>query len=170
MCFFTTFQQEKGVVAFYSAKDVPGLNSFSPVDDLFFLKNEEIFCSGEVQYYNQPVGVIVAETQHIADRAANLVDVTYSNVKKPVIDVKEAVKDPNRLSLYTSVTATNKGTDVSKVIKGSMTIYQQYPFCMETLCSVSIPSEDGLEVHAATQLSMGVQVAISRALNMPLNK
>ncbi|KPI90997.1 Xanthine dehydrogenase [Papilio xuthus] len=162
--------KEPGVVAFYSAKDIPGLNSFSPVDDLFFLKDEEILCSSEIQYYNQAVGVIVAETQQIADRAAKLVTVSYSNVKKPVIDVTEAIKDPNRLSLYTSITATNNGSDVSKVINGSMTIYQQYPFCMETLCSLSIPSEDGLEVHAATQLSMGVQVAISRALNISLNK
>lgn len=134
------------------------------------MANEEIFCSGEVKYYNQAIGMIVAETQQIANRAAKLVVGHYSEIKKPVIDVKLAKNDPNRVSLYRSIEATDRGLDVDKVVHGSMTIYQQYHFCMETLTSISIPVEDGLEVHAATQYTEGIQVMTSRALNIAQNK
>ncbi|XP_013136122.1 PREDICTED: xanthine dehydrogenase/oxidase-like [Papilio polytes] len=158
--------KEPGVIAFYSAKDIPGINSFTPYGKRIFLANEEIFCSGEVKYYNQAIGMIVAETQQIANRAAKLVVGHYSEIKKPVIDVKLAKNDPNRVSLYRSIEATDRGLDVYKVVHGSMTIYQQYHFCMETLTSISIPVEDGLEVHAATQYTEGIQVMTSRALNI----
>ncbi|CAG4933298.1 unnamed protein product [Parnassius apollo] len=162
--------KEPGVIAFYSAKDVPGLNSFTPAGRRIFLANEEIFCSGEVKYYNQPIGVIVAETQQIADRAAKLVVASYSNIRRPILDVKEAKNDPARTSLYSSKVATKRGSDVVKVINGSMAIYQQYNFCMETLTSIGVPIEEGLEVHSATQYTEGIQVMTSRALNIDENR
>nr|XP_034833028.1 xanthine dehydrogenase-like [Maniola hyperantus] len=61
--------QQEGVIAFYIAKDIPGLNSFTSPDLTEFTVNEEILCSKEVQYYNQPIGIIVADTFHLADRA-----------------------------------------------------------------------------------------------------
>ncbi|XP_013161894.1 PREDICTED: xanthine dehydrogenase-like [Papilio xuthus] len=158
--------KESGVIAFYSAKDIPGLNSFTPFGKKLYLANEEIFCGGEVKYYNQAIGMIVAETQQIADRAAKLVIGHYSKIRKPILDVKVAKNDPNRISLYTSIVATDRGLDVYKVIHGSMTIYQQYHFCMETLTSISIPVEEGLEVHAATQHTEVIQVMTSRVLNI----
>ncbi|CAG4933315.1 unnamed protein product [Parnassius apollo] len=134
--------KEPGVIAFYSAKDVPGLNSFTPA----------------------------AETQQIADRAAKLVVASYSNIRKPILDVREAKNEPNRISLYSSKVATKRGLDVAKVINGSMAIYQQYHFCMETLTSIGVPIEEGLEVHAATQYTEGIQIMTSRALNIDENR
>ncbi|XP_012545633.1 LOW QUALITY PROTEIN: uncharacterized protein LOC101738607 [Bombyx mori] len=159
-----------GVIAFYSAKDIPGENSFTPAQTLFYIANEEVFCSSKVEYFNQPIGMIVAETQQIADRAAKLVKAKYANIKKPVIDIKEAKKDPKRNTLFTSMEATDRGTDVVKLIKGSNTIYGQYHFMMENLSCVTKPTEEGLEVHSATQWMDGTQVMISKALNIDCNR
>ncbi|KAJ8719963.1 hypothetical protein PYW07_012006 [Mythimna separata] len=159
-----------GVIAFYSAKDIPGLNSFTPADSILYQANEEVLCSGNVKYYHQPIGIIVAETRYIADRAVKLVKVTYSNVRKPVTDVKVAKTEPTRNTMFLSVDATNPGTDVFKTINGSTTIYGQYHFTMETLLCVAKPTEEGLEVHSATQWLDGTQVMISRALKMDENK
>lgn len=113
---------------------------------------------------------MVAEDQHIADRAAKLFKVKYGNVKKPVLDVKEAKKDSARNTLFFSADATNRGTDIHKVITGNTTFYGQYHFTMETLVTVAKPTEEGLEVHSATQWLDGSQVMISRALGIDQNR
>ncbi|XP_047998096.1 indole-3-acetaldehyde oxidase-like isoform X2 [Leguminivora glycinivorella] len=162
--------QHPGVLAFYSAKDIPGVNSFTPGDNAFFLAQEEVFCSGSVKYNGQVIGLIVAETRTIAEYASKLVEVRYKNVQKPVTDIKVAKKDTNRAKLEQAIPATSKGSDVAKVIKGEETMYQQKHFCMEALVSVTKPTEEGMEVHCTTQHMDGVQYMISRALKMPENK
>ncbi|KAI5643278.1 molybdopterin-binding domain of aldehyde dehydrogenase domain-containing protein [Phthorimaea operculella] len=159
-----------GVVAFYSAKDIPGENTFTPWDTTYYPVKEELLADKEVQYYNQPIGIIVAETRAIADRAAQLVEVKYTNIKTPVIDIEEAIKDPSRNKQAAASSATETGSDVKKVIKGKHTVYGQYHFTMETLVCVTKPTEEGLEVHAATQWMDGVQEITAKALNMDSNK
>ncbi|XP_052742307.1 uncharacterized protein LOC128198880 [Bicyclus anynana] len=160
----------EGVVAFFSAKDIPGNNSFIPAPNSYNLADEELFCGGEVKYFNQPIGMVVCKTQAIANYAATLVEVTYTNVRKPVIDINEAIKDPNRVSVFQSVKAKSKGDDVYKVIKGNNTIYGQYHWTMETNVCVVRPNEEGLEVHAATQWLDLAHQGICRALKLDQNK
>ena len=158
------------MIAFYTAKDIPGLNSFTPADSVLYQINEEVLCNGTVKYYHQPIGIIVADSRHVADRATKLVKITYSNVRKPVVDIKQAKTDTARNTMFVSIDATNPGTDVYKTITGSTTMYGQYHFTMETLVCVAKPTEEGIEVHAATQWLDGTHVMISRALNMDENK
>ena len=66
------------MVAFYTAKDIPGTNSFMPKDYLFVAEPEEIFCESHVLFYNQPVGIVVAETFELAQYAAKLVIFSYA--------------------------------------------------------------------------------------------
>jgi xanthine dehydrogenase molybdopterin-binding subunit B len=48
-----------------------------PSNFLFVSEPEEIFCSSEVKFYNQPVGIILAKTNELAKKAAELVEVLY---------------------------------------------------------------------------------------------
>ncbi|KAM3961536.1 LOW QUALITY PROTEIN: uncharacterized protein ACR2FA_004430 [Aphomia sociella] len=162
--------KQSGVLAFYTAKDIPGLNSFTPADSIMLSNNEEVLCEKVVRYFNQPFGIIVAETRHTADRAAKMVKVKYSNVKKPVINIREAKNIPTRLKSFGTNESTDKGTDVVKVLKGYNTFEEQYHMAMETLVCVTRPTEEGLEVHAATQWTDGIQLMISRALNIEENR
>ncbi|XP_041981242.1 xanthine dehydrogenase-like [Aricia agestis] len=159
-----------GVIAFYTASDIPGPNSYTPAGRTFNLTNEELLCNGEVKFYNQPIGIIVGKSYAIANRAAKLVSVTYSNVRKPVVDIKIAKNDPTKNSMVTSIDATGRGNDVTKVITGENTIYGQYHFCMETLVTVSHPIEEGLKVYAATQWTDIVQQMTSRTLQIEQNR
>lgn len=162
-------QSQPGVIAFYSAKDIPSINSFTPTNDPRYLMDEEVFCNDTVKYFNQPFGIIVAETQVIAERAAKMVEVEYKNAKKPVLDVKHAIKEPERVTLFDSIEATAKGNDIVKVIKSGYTLYSQYHFAMENIVCVIHPTEEGLKVYTATQWTEGVQMAISRALKIDQN-
>lgn len=112
----------------------------------------------------------MAETRHIAETAAKLVQATYTNVRDPVIDVRQTVDNSTRAKFFQKVDATDKGNDVAKVIKGNSSIYGQYHFTMETLTTVVKPSDEGLDVYSATQWMEGTQLMISRALNMDQNR
>ena len=46
-----------GVVAFYSASDIPGSNVSGEV-----FHDEEVLATSEVKYVGQPIGIIVAKT------------------------------------------------------------------------------------------------------------
>ncbi|KAJ2951526.1 hypothetical protein O0L34_g13677 [Tuta absoluta] len=159
-----------GVLKFYSAKDIPGINSFTPAGTLLYPFFEELLAEKEVTYYSQPVGIIVAKSRAIAERAAKLVEVTYITTKSPVVDIKEAKNDPTRnLPIFASP-AHGTGIDIAKIMKGQHTIRGQSHFTMETLVCVSKPTEEGLEVHASTQWMDGVQQITAQALKMDINK
>ncbi|KAJ8719329.1 hypothetical protein PYW08_011504 [Mythimna loreyi] len=160
-----------GVLDFLTFKDIPGQNSFTPTDSGVTPVNEEVLCEGTVKYYSQPIGIIVAESQSVADRASKRVKVKYSNVSTPVTDINIAKDDSTRNTLFVAVDATNPGTDtVYKTITGSNILHGQYHFPMETMVCVAKPIEEGLEVHMASQWLDGPHTMISRALNIDQNK
>lgn len=99
-----------------------------------------------------------------------MVVATYKNTRDPIIDIKEAKNDPSRLTPSGSTDATDRGTDVTKVINGENTIYGQYHFTMENISCVTRPTEEGLEVFVTSQWMDGVQEMISKALNMKHNQ
>ncbi|KAJ8719328.1 hypothetical protein PYW08_011503 [Mythimna loreyi] len=161
----------KGVIAYYDSKDITGMNCFTPTDSWVTPAVEVVLCEGTVQYCGQPVGIIVADTQNTADRAAKLVKITYSNVKTPVTDVNVAKNDSTRNTLYTSVDAASPGTDtVYKTITGSNILRGQYHFPMETMVCVAKPTEEGLQVHLPTQWPDAAHTMISRATGIEQNK
>ena len=67
----------------------------------------QIFASGRTQYAGQGLGLVVAKTREIAVAAAKLVVVQYSDYKKPVVTIREAIKHKDRvvdpLNIYTGV-------------------------------------------------------------------
>lgn len=114
--------------------------------------------------------MIVAKSQHEATHGATLVDVKYTNVKKPVIDINVAKKDSTRTAVFQTADATKKGSDVTKVIKGNDTVYGQYHWTMETLACVAHPTEEGLKLYATTQWMDLVHQAAARCLNVDQNR
>ena len=90
------------MVAFLDAKNVNYGNLFTRGDTSENADSEEIFCSGRVLYAGQVLGMIVAETQAAAQRAVPLVRVTYCDIKKPVLTIRDAMKDPERIRLHSN--------------------------------------------------------------------
>ncbi|XP_026467610.1 indole-3-acetaldehyde oxidase-like [Ctenocephalides felis] len=163
-----------GVRAFYSAKDIPGKNSFVSMKMLLTLEDEELFCSGLVKYYGQPVGILVAENQTLAERAAQLVHIQYSNDNKPFYvdarDVLEREKNSPRVNFIGGYDATSKGTDIVYSISGSQYSIGQYHYTLETQSAVCIPTEDGLDLYPSSQSADHTQIVVSQVLNIPEHK
>lgn len=95
-----------------------------------------------------------------------LVRITFSDVVGTESDVKPKFQFREDIT----ITATDKGTDVTHVIKGSYYVPDQYHFTMETQsCTVS-PTRRGVCVRSATQWMDLVQTAVSRTLDLSLNR
>ncbi|XP_052893269.1 xanthine dehydrogenase/oxidase-like isoform X2 [Anopheles moucheti] len=164
-----------GVVAFYSAKDIPGANNFMYFKGFMGPHDEEIFCSEKLIYHGQPVGLVVAETFNLANRASKLVKVQYEktgSARYPTVKdvlrakVTERLNDMPYSTLGEEFEAAPKG---AIKVKGCFEIGGQYHYTMETQTAVCIPIEDGMDVYSATQWIDFTQIAISKLLNVPEN-
>ncbi|GBP32434.1 Xanthine dehydrogenase [Eumeta japonica] len=163
-----------GVIAFLSAKDIPGKNTFTPTTVPWQEFDEEILASDKISYYGQPIGVVAAVTEKLAIRAAKSISVSYKNIskKKPVLTIEDALNAPsseNRVRKEIIIKPKNKGVDTNKVIKGSFVTPSQYHYTMEPQCCVVVPIEDQLDVYSSTQWMDLVQVAVAGCLNIPEN-
>lgn len=82
-----------GVVAFYDKNDIPGRNTFTPIGIFLNHIEEELFCNGVVLFHSQPIGIVVAKTQELAEKAAEMVEVLYLFGKeKPMYSIREVLK------------------------------------------------------------------------------
>ncbi|XP_036145981.1 xanthine dehydrogenase/oxidase [Monomorium pharaonis] len=165
----------KGIVAFFSAEDIPGKNlCISAASKLRCLINDELlFAEKSVLYAGQPVGVIVAETHNLANEAAKLVKINYSEIlrRKPVISIEDALAthDNTRFMHSGNVPATKKGEKTKRVIKGVFQCGSQYHYTMEPQTCVCVPVEDGMDVYPSSQWMDLIQVSIANCLNVMNN-
>ncbi|XP_048477717.1 probable aldehyde oxidase gad-3 [Plutella xylostella] len=158
-----------GVIAFYTVKDIPGLNSFTPLDTFFNTQQEEELCDGNVKFHGQPIGIIVAETEVVANRASKLVKINYKDMKKAVLGIRNAMKYPERVSMAKSLEASSKGNNTTKIIKGSTNIFSQFHFTMETQLCITNKIDDSMDVRSSTQWLDHTQVGMARCLKIDEN-
>jgi len=161
----------EGVVGFVDHRDVPGQNTY--MHSMLHQVKEELFCSGKVFYAGQPVGLIVAETHDIALAAAKKVKVTYKNsgTKKPVVCIKEAILDQERVAQKAKMQIGKKPKDIAKTFDGEIEIGSQYHFYMETQSVLVKPIENSeFDVFSSTQWMSFVQEALSTVMALPYSK
>ncbi|XP_035713400.1 xanthine dehydrogenase/oxidase isoform X1 [Folsomia candida] len=163
-----------GVERFIQAKDVPGINNAA----IFYPEAEEIFISERVTHAGQAVGLILAESREIAVLAAKKVSVLYTDVKKPILTVKESLRlarDEGRMEDWILNRTMSSGGQEEHVavggtmIRGEFQIGSQYHFHMETQTCLCIPKEDGMDVFSASQFPHGVQAIVAIALGVPIH-
>lgn len=73
---------------------------------------EELFCSGTVKHYDQPVGVVVASSYAIAREAADKVKIYYDPPRqKPLVTVRDVLKAgaKDRVKVQSEIKASKKG-------------------------------------------------------------
>nr|XP_034832568.1 indole-3-acetaldehyde oxidase-like [Maniola hyperantus] len=156
-----------GVLGLYTAKDIPGVNSFTVPGIQLETENEEILVE-KVKHYGQPVAIVVAISQDLAINAAKIVKVTYKNVRNtpPILTINQAKKFSDRIKSGPTIEPKGRGSNVKKIIKGVFEAKSQYPYYMEPLTCVAVPVDKGLEVYDATQWMDLTQIAVARCLNM----
>ncbi|XP_028395681.1 xanthine dehydrogenase-like [Dendronephthya gigantea] len=167
--FVTTTQKLPGVLKYISAKDIPGENDFVP--DI--KGKEKLFCECDVEYAGQAVGMIIAMSQSLADEAAEKVKITYSDCKKPIISIQDAIEASSFFSeqIVNETFGDVDGAMASSthIVSGEISVGTQHHFHMETHTCLCIPSEEEMKVYASTQSTETTQISIAQVLNIPQN-
>lgn len=111
MSYISLSQQMPGVVAYYDYKSIPGRNEIIPLADNYPVV-EELFCSGTVKYYDQPIGIVVAKSFLLARQGASKVKVYFNIPKeKPLLTVQQVLKAKatSRITHQSTISPTKKG-------------------------------------------------------------
>lgn len=163
----------KGVRHFFSAKDIPGVNSFMTKKLMMVFEDEEIFCAETVKYNGQPAGMILADTMEIANSATEHVKIVYGErAKQPLYptikDVYNAKAFDRLHETEFKTAATEEGQlEGAIMVKDRFEMAGQYHFTMEAQSCVTTPSDEGINVFSSTQWMDLTQINIADALKLP---
>jgi len=154
-----------GVVAVYTARDIPGVNDCGPI-----IHDDPIFADGLVQYVGQPLFLVVADTHDNARRAARLAVVDYAEL--PAVLTPQAARvaqsyvlPPMRLTRGDFKSAFEAAPHV---VKGEWHVGGQEQFYLEGQISYAIPKEDKtMLVLCSTQHPSEMQHVVAHALGLP---
>ncbi|KAJ1972089.1 hypothetical protein H4R35_004868 [Dimargaris xerosporica] len=165
----SALQSIKGVVGFYTHKDVPGSNCFGPV-----VRDEVIFAEEDVNFAGQIIGIVAARDQTTAQRAAKAVVVQY-DVLEPVLTIDEAIAHQ---SFFDDAKVLARG-DLAKgferadhIFEGEYRVGGQEHFYLETQAALVVPKgeDDEYDVFCSTQNPTETQRFVASVLGVPLNR
>ncbi len=157
-----------GVVAVLTAKDIPGHNDCGPI-----INDDPILADGLVQYFGQPIFVVVAETMLAARKATGKAIIEYEDLPA-VLDVRTAkqaeswVLPPAHLRRGDA----NKALDAAPhKLSGEISVGGQEQFYLEGQISYAAPREDGcIQLWCSTQHPSEMQQVVAHALNLDFNQ
>ncbi|KAL2612676.1 hypothetical protein R1flu_024368 [Riccia fluitans] len=161
---------EKGVISFFSAASIANDGYCNLASE-----DEEVFASNQVIFYGQALGLIVATSKEIADAAAKLVDITYTDQKPPVLTIEDAIAANSffdeRGVDFTAGSAEDSFKVADVIVEGQVSIGHQWHFHLETQRAVCVPGEDqSITVYSSSQNPAQVHQCVSVGLNKPQHK
>ncbi|MGE4480279.1 xanthine dehydrogenase molybdopterin binding subunit [Acidocella sp.] len=154
----------QGVVAVFSAADIPGENDVSP-----FAGDDRLFAGDEVIYHGQAVFLVVATSLQAARRAAKLGRIEYEKLP-PLLSIEAAlaaqsVIEPAQIMGRGDVAAALAAA--SRRVKGTLEIGGQDHFYLEGQIAIATPQEEGrMHVLSSTQHPSEVQHSVARVLGL----
>jgi xanthine dehydrogenase large subunit len=156
-----------GVVAVFTARDIPGENNVAPV-----FKDDPLFADGLVEYAGQSLFAVVAQTRELARAAARLAQVTYEELPAAItIAQAEAaglqLEKPQRMALGDAAAAL---ATAKHRLQGRLEIGGQEHFYLEGQVAFAIPGEDrDILIHSSTQHPSELQHLVAHLLDVPQN-
>jgi xanthine dehydrogenase/oxidase len=159
----------EGVVAYFSAKDFPGVNDCGPV-----FHDEELFASETVICVGYPIGIVVAKTQRLAQQGAKLIQVKYEKLPS-VLTIEEAISSNSFYPIRHEISLGSLDSETwalcDHVEAGSFTMGGQEHFYLECQTTLAIPGEDDeMTIWSSTQNPSKTQSMVAKSLNIPSHK
>ncbi len=157
-----------GVLGILTCRDIPGQNQIGGI-----IPDEPLFAESELHYCGQPIALVIAESDLIARKACNLIELRYA--EKPVItDPREAqqkgelIQPPRTFRLGNTAAAW---TGCARVFEGRADTNGQEHLYIETQGAYAVPMENGhIRIHSSTQGPTAVQRTAARVLGVPMHR
>jgi xanthine dehydrogenase large subunit len=154
-----------GVVAVFTAKDIPGDNNVAPV-----FRDDPLFADGVVEYAGQAMFAVVAQTREQARAAARLAAVDYHE-RPAAITIAQAeeaglqLEQPQVMARGDAAAALAGATHR---LRGHLEIGGQDHFYLEGQVSLAVPGEDDdITVYSSTQHPSELQHLVAHMLDVP---
>lgn len=161
-----------GVVAYITARDIPGRNTFYSGGG-----TDPVFVEEQVNYAGQAIGLVVAKDRETAVRAAKLVTVEYEEIEKPTLTIDEAVKQGREELAVNFMTGKREAQTLGDIeegfkkakntLKGGLHQGSQFHLTMEAIAARVVPIEDGYDVFSTTQWPTQTQSTVAEVLDIP---
>ncbi|CAG9815391.1 unnamed protein product, partial [Phaedon cochleariae] len=160
----------EGVHGFVSGKDIGKAFTWGVVEH-----DEHVFYSDTVTAQGQIIGLVAAETQMIAQKAAKAVKIDYEELKPVIISIEDAIKHKS----FFNYSRTMLRGDVERVfreapnvLEGQCRLGGQEHFYLETQGCIVIPKpeDDEIKIYSSTQNPTEISRMVSQALGISENK
>jgi xanthine dehydrogenase large subunit len=155
---------QHGVVAVFTAEDIPGENNCGPI-----VHDDPFLADKVVQYVGQPVAVVVARDMLYAREAAKTAQVLVNELPA-ILTIDEAMQKQSFIMPAKGITRGEPLEAIRQAphrLKGQTTCGQQEQFYLEGQVTYAVPKEDGqLTLYVSTQHPDGNQREAAAALNL----
>ena len=155
---------QHGVVAVFTAQDIPGENNCGPI-----LHDDPFLADGKVHYVGQPVAVVVAREMLYAREAAAKAQVKVFELPA-LITIEQALEAGSFVIPTKSLARGDAAAAIAAAphrLSGRTRCGQQEQFYLEGHITYAVPREDGqLTLYVSTQHPDGNQREAAAALNL----
>lgn len=155
---------QHGVVAVFTAKDIPGENNCGPI-----IHDDPFLAAGKVEFLGQAIAVVVARNMLYAREAAKKAQVQVKELPA-ILSIDDAMAQKSFIMPPKGIT---RGTPAEAIalaphkLKGRTECGQQEQFYLEGQITYAVPREDGqLTLYCSTQHPDGNQREAAAALNL----
>ncbi|MFD2173745.1 xanthine dehydrogenase molybdopterin binding subunit [Rhodobacter lacus] len=153
-----------GVVAVFTATDLPHANDASPAPD-----PEPVLATGAVHYIGQPIFLVAATSHRAARIAARKAQIVYAP-RPAIISIDQAIAAGSRFE-GGAVTWARGDVDTALksalyLVEGEFEIGGQEHFYLEGQAALALPGEGGMVVQCSTQHPSEIQHKVAHALGL----
>ena len=153
-----------GVVAVFTAKDIPGENNCGPI-----VHDDPFLAAGKVEFLGQAVALVVAKDMLYAREAAKNAKVLVKELPA-ILTIEEALAAQSFIMPAKGITRGNPVQAIANAprkLTGSTYCGQQEQFYLEGQITYAVPREDDqLTLYVSTQHPDGNQREAAAALNL----
>ena len=155
---------EHGVVAVFTAQDIPGENNCGPI-----VHDDPFLAAGKVEFLGQPVAVVVARDMLYAREAAKKAKVQVKELPA-ILSIDDAMAQGSFVMPAKGITRGDAAGAIAAAphrLQGRTHCGQQEQFYLEGQITYAVPREDGqLTLYVSTQHPDGNQREAAAALNL----
>lgn len=153
-----------GVVAIFTAADLPGENHFGP-----HFRDEPVLADQEVLYVGQPLAAIAAETPQALAEAREKITVEIEP-NEPILSIERAIELQRFIGPGRRIARGEPAAAIAQAPRRLSGVFHcggQEQFYLESQAAIAYPGEQGqVVVHSSTQNPTEIQHVVAEALGL----